>query len=301
MVAVQGAFNEQIRPGATKAFADEYPALPAHYPAVLPVISSTQATEKWLISTGLSTMPEKPEGEPTPMDTPIHVGKVEVYHTSYGLGYGVSHELMINDLYGAVVDPGSRFLAQSQRDTEERKAHAIFNLAFTTQQAYDGVSVINDSHPLAGVAGGATQANRPATDAALGIGSLQASIERYRKLVNERNLRISYPPEVLFVPVELEWRANEITQSQFKPFTANNEINPLARLGLRVISSPFLTSASAWFVMTSKARMRAWLIWRERPTQSDDFLDSERIARFFNHSIFSTVVVDYRGFDGSTG
>lgn len=300
MVAVQGAFNDIIRPGATAAFADEYPSLPAIYPGLLPVITSAQATEEWLITTGLGTMPEKPEGEPTPMDTPIQVGKVKISHISYGIGYGVSHELMINDLYGAVVKPSSRFLAQSQRDTEERIAHGIFNNAFTTQQAYDGVSIINTAHPITAGAT-TTQANRPAAAQALGVGGVQASVERFRRLVNERNLKIQYRPETLLVPIELEWRAQEITQSQFKPFTANNEINPVARLGLKVESSEFLTSATAWFMLSPKSRLRIWFIWRQRPVQSDDFLESEWIARFFNRSIFSIATVDYRGIDGTTG
>ncbi|NIN68898.1 MAG: hypothetical protein GTO63_30265 [Anaerolineae bacterium] len=298
MVVVQGAFNEALRPGFLDAFADEYPGLPAVYPSLVPVISSQRAFEEWLITTGLGTTPEKPEGEPTPMDRPLQVGTVKVRHTSYGLGYGVSHEAMINDLYGVIVDPSARFLAQSQRDVEERKAHAIFNLAATTQQAFDGVSLINSAHPLAG---GGTQANRPATDEALSVGALQASRERFRKLVNERGIRIRYRAEKLLVPPELEQRAEEILLSPMKPFTANNEINVANRMGLTHEVSEYLTSATAWFNLAARQRLRFFFVWRERPTQSDDFDKKKRIAEFFNHSIFSLVSVDYRGIDGSTG
>lgn len=298
MAAVQGAFNHVLRPGARAAFADEYDSLPAIYPGVINVETSSKRLEEWIITTGLATMPEKPELVATPMDTPIQIGKVTVIHTSYGLGYAVSHELMINDLYNVVNGPSARFLGASQRDTEERKAHAVYNNAFTTQQAYDAVSLLNATHTLNN---GATIANRPSPDQALGVGALQASVERSRFLLTERGLRIRFRPEILFVPPQLEWRANEITQSQFKPFTANNEINPVARLGLRVESSEFLTSATAWYMLAAVRRLKAFFLWRERPGLSDDFDKSKRAATFFNHSIFSVVTVDYRGFDGSTG
>lgn len=298
MVVVQGAFNEALRPGFLDAFADEYPGLPAIYPSLVPVITSQRAFEEWLVTTGLGTMPEKPEGEPTPMDRPLQVGTVKVRHVSYGLGYGVSHEAMINDLYNVIVGPSARFLAQSQRDVEERKAHALFNLAFTTQLGFDGVSLINASHPLAG---GGTQANRPGTDEALSIGALQASRERFRNLVNERNLRIRYRAVRLLVPPALEQRAEEILLSPNKPYTANQEINVAARMGLTHEVSEYLTSDTAWFALAQKNQLKIFFVWRERPTQSDDFLKSPRIALFFNHSIFSVVGVDYRGMDGSTG
>lgn len=297
MVAVQGAFNLALRPGARGAFADEYESLPAIYPGVTNVETSAKAIEEYIVTTGLATMPVKPELEPTPMDTPIQIGKVSVKHTSYGLGYGVSHELMINDLYGVVNEPSARFLGASQRDAEERVAHGVYNLAFTTQQAYDSVSLLNNSHALND---GTTLANRPSPEQALGVGAIQASVERFRFLKTERGLRIRYRPEILFVPPQLEWRANELTQSQFKPYTANNEINPLSRLGLKVESSEFLSSATAWFMLAAIRRLRAWFLWRERPGLTDDYDKSRRAAEFYNHSIFSTVVVDYRGFDGST-
>lgn len=298
MPAVSGAFNEALRPGFRRAFADDYEQLPLIYAAVLPVDSSRRAFEEWLVTTGLGTMPEKPEAEDVALDKPIQIAKVKVAHTSYGLGYEVSHEMMINDLYGLVNEPSARFLAASQRDVEERKAHAIFNLAFTTQQAYDGVSLLNATHTLAD---GTTLANRPSPDQALSVAALQASVERFRALKTERGLRVRFRPEVLFVPPQLEWRAWELTGSQFKPFTANNEINPVARLGLRVESSEYLTSATAWFVLAGRQRLRAWLVWREKPNLRDTFNEKARVATMMNFSIFSTVVVDYRGFDGSTG
>lgn len=299
MTVVQGAFNEAIRPGFRDAFADEYPSLPAIYPAHVKVIPSEKAFEEWLITTGLATTPVKPEGEPTPMDTPIQIGTVKEYHTTYGLGYGVTHEMMINDLYGVVVDPSSRFLAQSQRDVEERKAHSLFNLGFTTIEGYDsGTSLINASHALQN---GTTLGNRPSSDAAFGIGTLQASVERFRKLTTERGLRIRMRPAKVLLPVELEWRGHEILQSSLKPYTANNEINQLARLGLSMATSEYLTSATAWFVLAPQAQMKIFFVWRQKPTQSDDYLESEWIARMFNRSIFSYVAVDWRGIDGSTG
>jgi hypothetical protein len=298
MPVVQGAFNLLLRPGARRAYADEYEQLPLIYPAVLPVETSQRAIEEWIITTGLGTMPEKPEASEVALDKPRQIAKVKVVHTSYGIGFEVSHEMMINDLYDVVSTPSARFLAQSQRDTEERVAHAIFNNAFTTVQAYDGVSLCNSAHVLSD---GTTLANRPSPDQALSVAAIQAAFERFRNLRTERGLRIRMRPEVLFVPPQLEWRAKELLRSQFKPFTANNEINPIADLGLRIESSEYLTSPTAWFLLAGKQRLRIFFIWRERPNLRDTFNEKTRVATFMNFSIFSTAVIDYRGIDGSTG
>jgi hypothetical protein len=298
MAAVRGAFDKVIAPGAYAAYADEYESLPAYYSDILKVESTERAYEDFIITAGLGTTPIKPESVTVALDRPFQVGSVRLTITSYGLGYEVSKELMDDDLYGVVADPASRFLATSQRDTEERQGAAVFNLAFTTQQAYDGVSLINVAHPL--IAGG-TASNRPATAQALGFTSLQASIERSRNLVNERGLRIRVQPQKLIVPIPLEWLAEEILLSSKKPHEASNTENVLSasRIGLSRFTWPYLTSPTAWFTLAEKHKLM--FFWREKPNMDRDFDKKARVAIFMNFSRFGTVTPDWRGLDGSTG
>lgn len=300
MAAVRGAFDKVVAPGAYAAYADEYDQLPAYYPDVLRVETTEKAYEDFIITAGLGTTPTKPESTTVQLDRPFQVGTVRLTVTSYGLGYEVSKELMDDDLYGVVADPASRFLASSGRDTEERQGAALFNLAFTTQQAFDGVSLINSAHPL--VAGG-TLANAPAAAQAFGFTSLQASVERMRQLKNERSLRIRMIPATVVVPIPLEWLADEILLSAKKPHEATNTENVLAagRIGLARFTWPFLTSTTAWYTIVDKSKHKLMFFWREKPNMDRDFDKKARVAIFMNFFRFGTVTPDWRGIDGSTG
>lgn len=298
--AVRGAFDKVIAPGAYAAYADEYDQLPAEYPDIFDVKTTEKAFEDFIITAGLGTTPRKPEARNVALDRPFQVGSVRMTVTSYGLGYEVSKELMDDDLYGVVADPASRFLAQSGRDTEERQAFAMLNLGFTTQQAYDGVSILHATHPLVG---GGTAANRPASAQALGFTSLQASIERMRQMVNERGLRIRLAAETLLVPIPLEWLADEILISSKKPHESSNTENVLAagRIGLKRYTGTYLTSTTAWFNLAPKSKRRLCMFWREKPNMDRDFDKKARVAIMMNFFRFGTVTTDWRGVDGSTG
>jgi hypothetical protein len=300
MPAVRGAFDKVIAPGAYAAYADEYEQLPAEYPEVVNVLTTERAYEDAIITASLGTTPVKPEGQDVALDRPFQVGSVRMLVVSYGLGYEVSKELMDDDLYGVVADPSSRFLAQSGRDTEERQAWAMYNNAFTSQQAYDGVSLINSAHPL--VAGG-TGSNAPASAQAFGFTALQASIERMRQLTNERQLKIRMVPQLVIVPIPLEWLADEILLSAKKPHEATNTENVLAagRIGLTRFTSHYLTSTTAWYTSAGKGKHKLNFFWREKPNMDRDFDKKARVAIFMNFFRFGTAAFDWRGVDGSTG
>lgn len=300
MPATRGAFDKVIAPGAYAAWADEYENLPAIYPELLNVKTTERATEEAIITAGLGTMPSRPEGQDVAIDRPFQVGSVKMTVVGFGSGYEVTKELVDDDLYHVVAEPASRFLAKSSRDTEERQGHAIFNNSFTTQQAYDGVSLINTAHPL--IAGG-TAANRGAGVQQLGFTSLQAALERMKLLVNERSLKIRMVPTKLAVPVQLKWLADEILLSSKKPHTADNTENVLAggRVGLTAMESEYFTSSTAWWVTVDKSKHKLCFFWREKPNMDRDFDKKARVAIFMEFMRFGTVTFDWRGIDGNPG
>src|SRR5690349_1815716 len=159
MALVRGAFDRIIAPGLFAAYVNEYEQLPATYPEAVKIDTTGRAYEDVLVTSGLGTTPVKPESVDIAMDRPLQVGTVRMTIVSYGLGYELSQEIMDDDLYNVVGRPASQLLAQSGRDTEERQAWALFNGAFTTTKSYDGLSVVNSAHTLAG---GATYGNAPA-------------------------------------------------------------------------------------------------------------------------------------------
>ena len=298
MPAVRGAFDKFIAPGLYRAYVDEYESLGSYYDELVHVTTTERAYEDVSATTGLGTTPVKPEAVDVAMDRPLPVGNVRMTIVSYGLGYEISQELMDDDLYGVVGKPASRFLAQSGRDTEERQGHALLNGSFTTTKSYDGVSIVNTAHPLAG---SGTYANAPASPQALSFTAIQASLERHMLMVNERGLKIRTTPNKLVVPIQLSWLADEIFQSDKKPFTSDNTTNVLGRgkTGLTSWSSPYLTSTTAWWTLSNSHKM--YFFWRKRPQMDRDYDKRARVAAFMNFFRFGTAAFDWRGVDGSTG
>lgn len=298
MTVTRADFDKVIAPGLYQAYIDEYEQLPAEYPDVFKVTTTEQAYVDALVTAGLGTTPVKPEAVDVAMDRPLHVGTVRMTIVSYGLGYEVSQELLDDQKYDVVGQPASRQLAASGRDTEERQAWALLNGAFTTTKSYDGVSIINSAHKTAG---GSTIGNGPASAQGLSFTSLQASLERSMLMSNERGLKIRQKPTTLVVPVQLSWLAHEILGASNKPFTGDNTPNVLAgsRVGLQIVSSAYLTSTTAWFVLSGNHKLMVF--WRKKPYMDSDFDKKAQTASFMNFFRFGTAAFDWRGVDGSTG
>lgn len=298
MAVIRGAFDRIIAPGLFAAYVNEYEQLPASYPDVFKIDSTGRAYEDVLITSGLGTTPVKPESVDVAMDRPLQVGTVRMTIVSYGLGYELSQEVMDDDLYNVVGKPASQLLAQSGRDTEERQAWALLNGSFTTTKSYDGLSIVNSAHTLAG---SGTYGNAPAAAQALSFTAIQASLERQMLMVNERGLRVRQSPTKLIVPVQLSWTANEILGATNKPYTADNTPNVLnaGRSGLMTVTSPYLTSTTAWW--TQAPNHKLMFFWRQRPEMDRDYNKKARVASFFNFFRFGTAAFDWRGIDGSTG
>lgn len=298
---LRGDWPDYIKPGARKAFRDSYPELPAQYPALYSVLTSQRAFEEHLVSTGLGTAVLKPEGVDVMMDKPFHRGKVRFDHLTYGLGYEATEEIAEDDLYNIVVPPSSRALGRSIRDTEERIAAGPFNNAFSTQLGYDGVSIINTAHPTAT---SATQSNRPATDVDLSMTALQAALESFMDMENDRGLKIKLMPRWLVISPANVWLAHELLESEFAPFTADNTKNIVASMGgLTPFVYNYLTDADAWYVIADKGGPEFGFVffWRRRPTFDDDFDKKAGVLAFYVKARFSVGVTDWRGIYGSSG
>lgn len=297
MAVARPEWADYLVPGARSAFSGEYPELSAQYPTLYNIETSTRAWEEDLVSTGLGTAGSRPEGEEVPRDKPVPRGKVRYTHTGFGLGYEVTEEMTDDDLYGVVVPPSSRYLARAMRDAEELTAAGIINALATTTEAYDGVAVLSDAHPAIGVA---DQANKPSTNTDMSVAALQGSLERFMLMKDDRGLRITMQPQLVVHHPNNYWLVREILQSEFKPFTANNEINALREAGLQPFSYSFLTDTNMWFTMATGHKLN-WF-WRKRPIFDDEFISKNAgVMLFYTKARWTAGITDWRGIDGSPG
>ena len=191
-----------------------------------------------------------------------------------------------------------RELARSSRNRQEVDAWSLLNNGFTSGTGFDGDVLFSTTHTgLDGV----DRANRPAVDIGLSITGLQAAVNRFETMTNDRNLPQLLSPSVLVIHPNNKFVAREILGSTAKPFTADNELNALVQEDISWMISHYLTSQTAWFLLAGKGSHDLNFLWRDRPI-FDSFDDPwTKNAVFSVYQRHTKGYGSWRGSDGSTG
>ncbi len=297
MATARAAWDAYITPGARKAFAGDYKELAASYPSVMMVETSQKAFEDILVSAGLGTAPEKPEFEKVAMDKPVVRGSIRVSHRGYGLGVEFSEEVIDDDLYSVLAPKAGANLARSHRDAEERLAAGIFNNAFTTQDGYDGVSLINTAHVRVGVA---DASNRGATD--FSLTAIQAMVESFLLLEDDRGLKVQAMADLLIHHPSEYWIVRETLRADMKPAVDLNDVNVLKQdFNIRPFSHVYLTDADAWFGLDTSNDLGPTFFWRKTPSDTVVVNELDGTVIYAIKSRFSATCADWRSLYGSPG
>lgn len=146
--------------------------------------------------------------------------------------------------------------ARTGRLTRDKNAFAVFRNGFTTELTNDGLSLFNAAHTITG----GTVSNT-STDA-FGETALNSAIVALRTQKTQDGTLGGHIPAVLLVPTALHKLATEVTKSELKSGTANNDLNYFSQIfpGLMVMTSPFLDAAeggsdSAWFLLSANHKI----------------------------------------------
>lgn len=296
-----GQFGELLAPGLRKIFFDSYRAKEAQYAKLANVITSERAYEEELEIFGIGTMPEKPEGTSTIYQDPGQGGKKRYTHISFGLGFRVTREMHDDDLYGQIKKMPNQ-LGKSARNIREIRFFNLLNNGFTTEfgflKAGNQEALFNTAHTLLG---GSTQANRSATDADVGIASLEAAILLFDNLVDEMGFPITVSPKYLVHAPSTKQIVRELLGSEFRPDTTNNAINALREDGLVGLMVNYLSNTNSWFLFADKGEHDFKFVERT-PIEfqnGDDFDTGD--AKYKSFQRFSVGASEYRGSFGSIG
>lgn len=142
---------------------------------------------------------------------------------------------------------------ENARNTRDRNAFAVFRNGFTTALSYDAVALFSDSHTNLG---GYTVDNL--VSGALSESTLNDAITQLLEMKSQDGVIGGYIPKVLLVPPKLAKLAFEITESQLRSGTANNDMNYYStKYGIQVAVSQWLGAAAggsdtAWFLLSDK-------------------------------------------------
>lgn len=289
----RGAFAQLLAPGLQNILFEWLPEHPEEYSQFMEVETSDSAYDEDQIIGGLTLARQKLEGEQITYDDPVQGGTKRYIHSTFALGWQITMEMLQDDQY-SIMQKIPPELMKSCRQLWEQQAALTLQNGYTTTTTANGVSLFNTAQPLLR---GGSYSNRLATLSDISVTAFQDIIILFENMVNEAGLRMMLSPRKLWIPPELQFIAGEILQSQFKPFTGNNEINPVqGRLDPAVLH--FLQSNTFWAVSSGDETNNLKFKWRAKP-MTDTIDDFE--TKGVKHSIvfrISTGATDWRGWAG---
>lgn len=221
--------------------------------------------------------------------------------TEFAQSVDITRWFYMDNQFG-VVERLIRDMARKGRRTRDRAAFAIFRNAFTTTLTADGASFVSDTHTtISGVV-----VDNKITNA-LSESSLNTAIVMLQEQVGQSGVIEGGTPAILLVPPALFKLAVEITESEYRSGTANNDINVYStKYGIKVAMSPWLGAAAggsdtAWFLLADNHSVMRYVredVWTELVDWK-----YQRNNNYIYKGGFREVpsVADYIGVVGSTG
>jgi hypothetical protein len=248
------AIKDLLLPGL-RGIEGKYEMIPSQYDKIFTKHDSKMALERTAEMRFLGLAQLKTEGAQTSFDNAA--GERYVYnqeHTEIALGYSITRKAIDDNLYKSQFMPSNLGLIESFQQTKEIYGANVLNTATTYNASVggDGVALIATNHPI----DGGTVANRPAVDVDLNESTLlNAMISIRTNFKDQAGLKVFARGRRLVVPPALEPTAIRLTKTELRPGTADNDVNAIMMtaggLPEGYMVNDFLTSASAWFLLTN--------------------------------------------------
>lgn len=293
-------FSALLAPDLWEVVLETGEQTPLIYPSFMNELDMPWRTVKSQQVAGLGTIPVKNEGAAFSQDAPNLENNKTATPVAYGLAVVFSWEAWEDELYGVFRDMAAE-LARSSAYRMEVDAHVVPNNAFSTSFIgfNAGESLCSTTHTSPTTS--TVQANRPSPDVGFSVTGLQAGLQAFYTLLNDRDLpQNAHPTTVLVHPINL-WAAREILGSSGRPYTSDNELNSIIPEGLNYIIDRFLTTNTNWFLMAPKGQHGMNFGLRTPPlfdAWDDPWTKNAVFSVFQRHTSWFT---DYRGVYGSTG
>lgn len=294
-----GSFGKALWPGVNEWYGKAYDEFDVEWDKIFTTRKSRKNFEEDISISSFGLAQQKLEGAAVSYDAEQQ-GFIDRYtHVVYALGFIITKEMVEDDLYDVAGERKAKGLAFSMRQTKEINGANILNRAFNSSYTYgDGVSLINASHP--NIAGG-TWANLIAVAADISEAALEQAVIDLGKYTNDRGLRIAVKPQKLVVPVDLDFEANKIMETQYEVGTNNNTVNLVrSRFPKGVVVNHYLTDTDAWFILTNVPNGMTYFSRRDDSFAMDDDFDTDN-AKFKAASRYSFGCSDKRSIYGSPG
>ena len=196
-------------------------------------------------------------------ETSFKPGPIRTWtHVKYGYTLIASSE-SIEDARFPVIEETARSMGKSMKHRIETQGAYDLNNAFTVSTVgpsdTPSETLIATSHATFTGAGGAAQANRPSTDVTLGADSLWAGVDNFQGLDDHEGNPVMAIPKLVIIPPALERDIIEILKSIEVPYKSTNEINAIRTRGLDYVVGHYLSSSTAWYLVTDQKPVRFYM------------------------------------------
>lgn len=260
----------------------DYPRKPYMGMSLYKVSSSKKASEHDFQYAGLGDFQVKSEGGPVTYSDPLVRGTKDYTHVRRALGYQITQEMLDHDQFAEIRKLETELQVAGDDDVEIA-AFLLLNNGFGTTAVggfsatgFDALALFSTAHTR--IDGGATQANRPSTDASLDWTSLANGVIQFSSWRDNRGRPIQCIPRRLIIHPNDVMTAKELLNSMGKPGTPNNEINALKDYNLDMVASLYITDTNSWFLQ-GEGHDCNWF-WDTQPrTGSEDNWELEVIKR----------------------
>ena len=246
------AIKDLLLPGL-RGVEGKYEQIPSQYDKIFTKHDSKMALERTAEMRYLGLAQLKTEGGQTAFDN--NAGERYVYnqeHTEIALGYAITRKAIDDNLYKTQFAPSNLGLIESFQQTKEIYGANVLNTATTYNASVggDGVALVSGSHPI----DGGTISNYTTNELNEST-LLNAMIAVRSNFKDQAGLKVFARARKLIVPTALEPVAIRLTKTELRPGTADNDDNAIMMtsggLPESYMVSDFLTSSSAWFLLTN--------------------------------------------------
>ena len=277
--------------------------------------TSDMARETMASKTGIGFAQITAEGEDYKSDSRVSGYETQFNFQKLTSGITITEENRDDQIVDSKLDE-LRDLIVGMKMTQDRDAFSILNNAFTAQASLpsiltfygDGKPACSTLHPIkATTTANTTQSNASATGIALSDINLETGRTALRRQTDDKDLpsNIGSGRTILLVPDSLEKTAVQVTRSQLRAQTANNDLNIYRDGMVTVISTKWINSQnggsdSQWFLVDS---MNSPFVFFERKgiSTSSYLTDSDKNFTTDISARYQVGNTDFRGVWGSLG
>ena len=291
-----------LEPWVTSIFFNTYSQLEELLGKVFNVKTSTKAFEDSFAVSNLGAFMLKPEGTPINYDDPVQSGRKRTVHSTWALGFRVTMEMMDDDQH-SIISRMPESLGRSARHTREVQAWNRLGNAFTGAATGipegDGItrSLCNTGHIRLKDLG--TSSNQASPGVAFSVSGLEDAITNFRLTQDDAGLRINLMPKQIVHHPNDEFVVMQVLDSQQEPYTADNQINTMSRMGLTSVSVPYFTDTDNWFLLAEKSQHSLCFYERKKLEFARNKDAQTKDALFDGLMRFSVTHDDWRGVYGS--